>query len=119
MKPSDLIDKQISQLLDWQTKTTTHLRSLIHEADPDINEEVKWGTAVFTHNGMVCALGSFKDHVKINFFQGAALSGPHTLFNAGLEAKKTRSIDLFEGDTINDSSLKELIKEAVKLNSPH
>ena len=112
MNPSELIDKQIADLPDWRGELLTKIRKFIHEVDPEIVEEWKWDTAIFTHKKMVCAVAGFKDHLKINFFQGAALSDPHKLFNAGLDAKKTRAIDFFEGDKLNESALKDLIHEA-------
>ncbi|MGH7456243.1 MAG: DUF1801 domain-containing protein [bacterium] len=117
MNPSKLIDKQIKDLADWRGQTLARLRKLIHEVDPDITEEWKWGTAVWSHNGMVCAGGAFKDHLKINFFQGAALADPHKLFNAGLEAKKTRAIDFHESDKIDEPAVKDLIRAAIAHNA--
>jgi hypothetical protein len=114
--PSDLIDNQIAELGDWRGKLIAKLRKLIHEADPDIAEEWKWGTAVWTHKGMVCSTGAFKDHVKLNFFMGASLKDPKKLFNAGLEAKATRAIDFNEGEKLNETALKALIREAVAYN---
>ena len=116
MSASKLIDKQIAELKDWRGKTLARLRKLIHETDPEIVEEWKWGTAVFSDKGMVCALGAFKDHVKVNFFKGASLKDPHKLFNAGLDAKATRAIDLHENDKIVESAVKDLIREAVNYN---
>ncbi len=92
-------------------------RKLIHEADPELTEEWKWNTAVCTRNGLVCAAGAFKDHVKVNFFKGASLKDPKHLFNAGLEAKATRAIDFTERDKITEPALKALIREAVAYNS--
>ncbi len=77
----------------------------------------RWGTAVWTHKGLVCSAGAFKDHVKLNFFKGASLKDPSRLFNAGLDAKTTRAIDFSEGDKIDASALKDLIRTAVALNS--
>ena len=114
--PSQLITNHIAELSDWRGQRMVALRQLIHEVDPEIAEEWKWGTPVFTHKGMVCALGAFKDHVKVNFFKGADLPDPHKLFNAGLEAKGTRAIDFHEGDSVNKPSLKELIRAAVDRN---
>jgi hypothetical protein len=94
----------------------TRLRKLIREADPDITEEWKWDTAVWSHQGLVCAIGTFKKAVKMNLFQGAFLEDPHTLFNAGLDAKKTRTIDFHEGDIVDESALKALIRTAVAQN---
>jgi hypothetical protein len=116
MNASQLIDKQIAGFPDWRGKMLTQLRKLIHEVDRDIVEEWKWDTAVFTHNGLVCAISAFKDHVKINFFKGAQLSDTHKLLNGGLESKRNRSVDFFEKDTINESALKDLIGEAVGKN---
>jgi len=114
--PSQLITNQIAELADWRGKLLARLRKLIHEADPDITEEWKWGTAVWSHKGNVVAIGAFKDHVKLNFFKGASLKDPKGLFNAGLEAKATRAIDFSAGDKINASALKDLIRDAVAHN---
>ena len=116
MHPSERIDKQITELADWRGQMIARLRTLIHEADPDITEEWKWETPVWSHKGLVCAAGTFKKAVKMNFFQGAFLEDPHKLFNAGLEAKKTRAIDFHEGDVVNEIALKELIRTAVAHN---
>ncbi len=116
MKPSELIDKQIADLPDWRGQMFAGLRKLIHEADPNLAEEWKWNTAAWTFNGMVCAVGAFKDHMKINFFKGAFLPDPHGLFNSGLEAKTSRSIDFYEDDMIDEPALKDLIRAAVAYN---
>jgi hypothetical protein len=92
------------------------LRTLIHEADPGITEEWKWDTAVWSHKGLVCAIATFKKTVKMNFFQGASLADPQKLFNGGLDAKKTRSIDFREGDSVNETALQDLIRTAVTHN---
>ncbi len=117
LTPSQLITNQIAELDDWRGKLLARLRKLILEADPDITEEWKWGTAVWSHKGNVVAIGAFKDHVKLNFFKGASLEDPKGLFNAGLDAKATRAIDLFEGDKISEPALKDLIRAAVAHNT--
>ena len=116
MDASKLIDKQIASLGDWRGKTFTKLRKMIHDANPGVAEEWKWNTAVFTHEGLVLALGAFKGSVKMNFFQGASLPDPHKLFNAGLEAKKTRAVDFHENDKIDEPAMKDLIRSAVAYN---
>jgi hypothetical protein len=116
MNASERIDKQIAELTDWRGPIFVQLRNLIHEADPELTEEWKWNTAVWSHHGLVCALGVFKKAVKMNFFQGASLEDPHKLFNAGLDAKTMRSIDFHEGDTFDENALKELIRSAVSHN---
>jgi hypothetical protein len=90
---------------------------VILDAAPGIVEEWKWNTPVWSCNKNVVAVGAFRDHVKVNFFQGALLNDPHGLFNAGLEAKTTRAIDIYRGDVINEPALTELIRAAVALNS--
>jgi len=113
MNASTQIDKQIAKLTGWQGRSMARLRKVINDADTTLTEEFKWNTAVWSAKGNVCALGAFKDHVKINFFKGASLPDPHRLFNGGLEAKASRSIDLYEGDPINGSHLKALVRAAV------
>jgi len=116
MNASERIDQYIAELADWRGQMIARLRKLIREAHPKISEEWKWETPVWDDQGLVCAVGAFKQAVKMNFFQGASLEDPHTLFNAGLDAKKTRAIDIHEGDTIDESALKELIRAAVAHN---
>ena len=117
MNASEQITKRINELADWRGKMLARLRQLIHEADPAMIEEWKWDTPVWSHNGNVVAVGAFQDHVKVNFFKGASLPDPHGLFNAGLDAKTTRAIDIYEGDVIDESALKELVRAAVALNN--
>jgi len=116
LDPSQLITNQIAKLGDWRGKILSRLRKVILEADPHLTEEWKWNTAVWTRNGLVCSAGAFKDHVRINFFHGASLKDPKRLFNAGLDAKKTRAIDFGEDDNIDASTLKDLIGAAVAHN---
>jgi hypothetical protein len=112
--PSEQIDQQIAALPDWRGPRMTALRKIINEADPNLKEDWKWDTAVWTAKGNVLALGAFKDHLKLNFFKGASLDDPNGLFNAGLDAKATRSIDLYENDTIDEQALKELVRAAAE-----
>jgi hypothetical protein len=116
MNPSELIDKRITELGDWRGEVFAELRRLVLESTPNITEEWKWDTAVWSHNGLVCAVAAFKDNVGINFFKGASLPDPHKLFNAGLEAKTSRSVKFYKGDKINESALKDLIRVAVVYN---
>jgi hypothetical protein len=116
LTPSQHIDNQIKQLPDWRGKLLARLRKLILEAAPEITEEWKWDTAVWSCNGNIVAGGAFKDHIKLNFFKGASLKDPKGLFNSGLDAKATRAIDFSEGDTVNEAALKELIRAAVAQN---
>ncbi|HMS00555.1 MAG TPA: DUF1801 domain-containing protein [Anaerolineales bacterium] len=118
LSPSQEIDKQIKELgSDWRGKMLARLRKLILSASSDLSEDWKWGTAVFVSKGNVVAAGIFKEHVKLNFFKGASLKDPKKLFNAGLEAKQSRGIDLTEKSKIDEAALKELIREAVAFNS--
>jgi len=114
---SQRITDLIAKLGDWRGKVFARLREAVLDAAPDITEEWKWGTAVWTNHGLVCSAGAFKDHVKLNFFKGASLKDPKRLFNAGLDAKTTRAIDFNEDDKIDVSALKALIREAVAYNS--
>jgi hypothetical protein len=116
MNPPELIDQQIAELGDWRGEMLAQARKLIHAAAPDITEEWKWGTAVYTQKGLVCAASAFKDHAKLNFFKGAFLKDPKGLFNAGLDAKAIRSIDLHQGDRLQEAALQDLIRAAVAYN---
>ena len=117
MDASEQIDKSIAEIKDWRGEELTRLRRLIHEADANMIEEWKWNSPIFTNNGMVCSIGAFKDHVKANFFKGASLKDPKKLFNAGLEAKATRAIDLFEGDKLDEKAFKDMVKAGVAFNA--
>jgi hypothetical protein len=116
MTPSQLITNQIAELSDWRGKTLAWLRKLILDTDPEIQEEWKWGSAVWSRTGMICSAGVFKDHVKLNFFKGASLEDPKGLFNAGLDAKATRAIDFSEGSDVDEAALKDLIRAAIVHN---
>ena len=115
---SDLIDARINQLGDWRGEMLAHLRQLIHEADPEIQEEWKFmGTPVFSHDGIVCTGESYKQVVKATFARGAALKDPKKLFNSSLDGNVRRAIDIREGEKINEAAFKQLIRAAVAANS--
>jgi hypothetical protein len=114
---SDFIDARINELGDWRGKTLAKLRALIHAADPEVVEEVKWmGTPVFSHGGIVCTGETYKDHVKLTFAKGASLSDPSRLFNSSLDGNVRRAIDIHEDEKINEAAFKALIRAAVALN---
>ena len=116
------IDQKIKELGDWRGKTLAKVRTLIHQADPDIVEEWKWakasspGTPVFSHGGIICTGETYKAAVKLTFAKGASLPDPSGLFNSSLDGNVRRAIDIHEGDKINESALKNLIRAAVALN---
>jgi hypothetical protein len=122
--PSQLIDARIKELDDWRGETLARIRKLIHEADPEVVEEVKWrkpsnpaGVPVWSHAGLICTGETYKDKVKLTFAKGASLKDPSGLFNSSLEGNTRRAIDLHEGDKINEQALKALIRAAVLLNT--
>ena len=112
------ITNRIEELGDWRGETLAHVRSLIHDADPDIQEEWKWmGTPVWSHDGGVCTGESYKHVVKLTFYRGASIKDPKKLFNSSLEGNTRRAIDLREGEKINEAAFKQLIRAAVAANS--
>jgi hypothetical protein len=112
------ITNRIQELGDWRGKTLAHLRQLIHDADPDIEEEWKWmGTPVWSHDGIVCTGESYQQVVKLTFARGASIKDPKKLFNSSLEGNVRRAIDLREGEKINEAAFKQLIRAAVAENS--
>jgi hypothetical protein len=113
---SALIDERISALNDWRGRMLAKVRDLIHQADPEILEEWKWSTPVWSHAGIVCTGESYKNVVKMTFAKGAALKDPSHLFNSSLEGNVRRAIDIHENEIINEAALKDLIRSAVALN---
>ena len=114
---SAFIDAKINELGDWRGKTLAKMRALIHEADPEIVEEVKWmGTPVFSRGGIVCTGETYKNVVKMTFARGAVLKDPSGLFNSSLDGNVRRAIDIHEGDKVDEAALKYLIRAAVALN---
>jgi hypothetical protein len=112
------ITKRIQDLGDWRGEALAHVRQLIHDADPDIEEEWKWmGTPVWAHDGIVCTGESYKQVVKLTFARGASLKDPKKLFNSSLEGNTRRAIDIHEGEKINEAAFKQLIRAAVAANS--
>jgi hypothetical protein len=123
--PSRLIDARIREPGDWRGEALARVRALIKEADPDVVEEVKWrkpsnamlGVPVWEHDGIICTGETYKDKVKLSFANGAALDDPSGLFNASLEGNVRRAIDIHEGDRIDETAFKALIRAAVALNA--
>jgi hypothetical protein len=120
---SQLIDAQIKELKDWRGETLSRVRRLIKQADPDVEEELKWkkpsnpaGVPVWSHNGQICTGETYSSVVKLTFFKGAQLKDPKRLFNSSLEGNTRRAIDLHQGDRIDEAAFQALIREAVKLN---
>ena len=119
---SALFDDKIKELEDWRGKTLAKVREIIHAADPEIVEEWKWvkptnpGTPVWSHGGIVCTGETYKNVVKMTFAKGAALEDPSGLFNSSLAGNARRAIDIHEGDKVDKTALKDLIRAAVALN---
>jgi len=117
MNPSEEIDNLIAQNQDWRGATLAKLRKTILEVDPEIIEEWKWmGSPVWELNGIICVGNIFKNQVQLVFMNGAALSDPDRLFNAGLEGNQRRAIDVFEGDHVAEGSLETLVRAAISHN---
>jgi hypothetical protein len=115
---STLITGRIAELGDWRGDTLARIRALIKSADPDVVEEWKWmGTPVWTHDGGICTGESYKSIVKLTFFKGASLKDPAKLFNSSLDGNTRRAIDIHEGDEIDATAFKTLIRAAVALNT--
>ena len=115
---SDQISERIAELDDWRGKTLSRMRTLIREADPDVVEQWKWmGTPVWSHDGIICTGESYKKVVKLTFAKGASLKDPARLFNSSLEGNVRRAIDIHEGEEVDESAFKALVRQAIALNS--
>jgi hypothetical protein len=116
--PSKLIDARIEELGDWRGDMLARIRRLVKQADPKVVEEWKWrGVPVWSHDGILCTGESYKSIVKVTFAKGASLDDPHELFNSSLEGNTRRAIDFHEGDKIDATAFKALIRAAVALNA--
>lgn len=114
---SRAIDQRIEELDDWRGEMLARLRALIKAADPDVVEEWKWAVPVWSHDGLICTGETYKKAVKLTFAKGASLDDPSGLFNSSLEGNTRRAIDFHEGETINATAFKALVRAAVKLNT--
>ena len=121
---SEQIDTKTARLVDWRGKILARIRKLIHEADPEVVEEVKWrkpsnpsGVPVWSHAGMICTGEIYRDKVKLTFAKGAALPDPSGLFNASLDGNARRAIDIYDDQPLDETALKTLIRAAVVLNT--
>jgi len=115
---AELISKRITDLGDWRGETLGRMRKLIKEADPEVVEEWKWrGTPVWSHDGIICTGESYKSIVKLTFAKGASLQDPARLFNSSLDGNVRRAIDIREGEEVDESAFKGLVRQAVALNS--
>ncbi|HTS01442.1 MAG TPA: DUF1801 domain-containing protein [Thermoanaerobaculia bacterium] len=114
---SSLISKRIAELGDWRGETLARMRKLVQEADPEVVEEWKWmGTPVWSHDGIICTGETYKSVVKLTFHKGAALKDPARLFNSSLEGNARRAIDIHEGEKVDASAFRALVRQAVALN---
>jgi hypothetical protein len=115
---SELISQRIAELGDWRGETLARMRKLIKEADPDVVEEWKWmGTPIWSHDGIICTGESYKSVVKLTFAKGASLKDPTHLFNSSLEGNTRRAIDIRQGEKVDKSAFKALVRQAAALNS--
>ena len=115
---SELITKRIADLGDWRGETLSRMRKLIKEADPNVVEEWKWmGTPVWSHDGIICTGESYKKVVKLTFAKGASVKDPAHLFNSSLDGNVRRAIDIHEGEQVDESAFKSLVRQAIALNS--
>ena len=114
---SDLIDQRIRELGGWRGETLARMRALILEADPAVSEEWKWNVPVWSHDGIICTGEAYTKAVKLTFAHGAAVPDPARLFNASLEGKTRRAIDIGEGDRVDPKAFKALIKAAAARNA--
>lgn len=115
---SELFDKRIAELGDWRGATLSRMRTLIHEADPEVVETWKWmGTPVFEKGGIICTGESYKAVIKLTFAKGAFLKDPAKLFNSSLEGNMRRAIDIKQGEKIDEKAFKALVREAIALNT--
>jgi hypothetical protein len=115
---SELISTRIAELKDWRGPTLRTMRKLIKEADPDVVEEWKWmGTPVWSHDGIICTGESYKSVVKLTFAKGASLKDPARLFNSSLDGNVRRAIDIHEGEEVDETAFKALVRQAVAINS--
>jgi len=113
---SELISKRIAELGDWRAETLSRMRKLIREADPDVVEEWKWMNPVWSHDGIICTGETYKRAVKLTFAKGALLNDPAGLFNSSLDGAVRRAIDIPEGEKVDGSAFKALVRQAVALN---
>jgi len=117
MDASEKIDAKIVELTDWRGEILARLRELIRQTDPELVEEWKWSTGCWSRGGLVCSFGAFKTHVKLNVFQGAHLPEVQALFNSGLDAKDSRSIDYPNGSTVDAEAVGQIVRAAVAYNA--
>src|SRR5258707_19136 len=113
---SDLISKRIAALEGWRGEVLPRMRTPIQSADPAVVEEWKWGTPVWSHDGIICTGESYKKAVKLTFAKGAFLKDPARLFNSSLEGNVRRAIDIHEGEEVDASAFKALVRQAVAIN---
>ena len=115
--PSQLIDAKIDELGDWRGETLLRMRKLIKQADPDVVEEWKWDVPVWSRDGIVCTGETYKKVVKLTFAKGASLNDPARLFNSSLDGNVRRALDIHEGETVDATAFKALVREAVAFNA--
>ena len=116
MTNNEKVSASIANYTDWRGVLLAELRNLINNTSPELSEDFKWGVPVWTCNGLVCAISGFKEHVKMNFFKGAYLPDPNSIFNSGLDSKEHRSINFDKVDTPDKAAITALIHAAIAYN---
>jgi hypothetical protein len=115
---SVLITQRIAELGDWRGETLSRIRKLVKEADPDVVEEWKWrGVPIWSHDGIICTGESYKNHVKLTFMNGASLKDPDRVFNAGLDSRVRRAIDIHEGEQVDAKAFKAMVRQAAAFST--
>lgn len=123
--PRRLIDARIAALDDWRGAALARARDLIREADPEVVEAVKWrkpsngmlGVPVWERDGIICTGETYKTYVKLTFAEGASLDDPSRLFNASLDGRVRRAIDIHEGEAPDAAAFKALVRAAAAFNA--
>jgi hypothetical protein len=111
------VDAYIDSLPDWQQDVCREVRNLIHAADEEVSETVKFGNRpYFVLQGNVCALLAAKDHVNVFLYDGAIVPDPENIITGGHDIATARTVAIRRGETLNASALSAMFKQIIANN---
>ena len=108
------VDAYIDKAKDFAKPVLKHIRSLVHQACPDVVETMKWSFPHFDYKGMMCSMASFKEHCAFGFWKQSLLEDD--AFPAEKTAMGSFGRITSLADLPDDKTMKKLIVDAVRLN---
>lgn len=111
------VEPRIDALPDWQQAIYREVRDLVHAADEEVTETIKFtDRPYFVLQGNICALQATKDHVNVFLYDGAIVPDPQSIITGGHDNETARTVAIRQGETINSSALSAMFRQIIENN---